>query len=98
MLDDEKIDRIRRFGRILSKPVRLRIMLLLEEQPDVSAAELERKLKLSNVPYHLRLLESEGYVLLAKPGTVGPGYCYALAGRGKTLLELLPVLELVWRR
>jgi DNA-binding transcriptional ArsR family regulator len=98
VLDDEQLDRIRRFGRILSKPVRLRIMLLLDEQPDVSSAELERKLELSDVPYHLRLLESEGYVLLAKPETVGTEYRYALAGRGKTLLELLPVLELVWRR
>jgi predicted ArsR family transcriptional regulator len=98
VLDDEQIDRIRRFGRILSKPVRLRIMLLLAEQPDVSAAELERRLKLSGVPYHLRLLESEGYVLLTKPATARPEYRYALVERGKTLLELLPVLESVSRR
>jgi DNA-binding transcriptional ArsR family regulator len=98
VLKDEQIDHIRRFGRILSKPIRLRILLSLEEQSDASASELERKLKRSNMPYHLRLLESERYVLLTrtnKPGTVGPEYRYALAGRGKTLLELLPVLELV---
>jgi DNA-binding transcriptional ArsR family regulator len=98
VLDDDQIDHIRRFGRILSKPIRLRILLLLEERPDASASELERKLKLPNTPYHLRLLESERYVLLTttkKPGTVGPEYRYALAVRGKTLLELLPVLKLV---
>lgn len=95
MLDDKQIDAIRRFGRILSKPVRLRILLILEEHDDVSAGELERRSGFSNVLYHLRMLERERYLLLTRtrrPGTVGPEYRYALTERGKTLLGLLPIL------